>query len=428
MIAAAEPTAVHAPQDASLRAIPKYLWLVLISAFLGWMFDAADFQILTLVLTPSVGDLIGSADPRQIAPAGGLLMAIKLVAWGVGGITFGVVADRIGRSRTMVMTVLIYSTFTGLSGFAQNWLQLTILQAIAGIGIGGEWAAGAALVAETWPERWRARALQVMQSAFAFGFIAAALANLTLGPISWRLVFFAGAAPALVVFVVRRYVPEPQRWRNLQSFSHRPAQLRAIFTPDLRLSTAVGSLITAAMFLALFGATAWIPAWIPQLTDTTDAHSATVFASYAFLLANVGGLVGNLSLIWLADAIGRRLSYSLFAAGALLVSQALFRGVNDVQTLLLLMPIYGFLAIGGAGALAVYLPELFPTRIRATGQGFCWNFARLVTAAAPITTGTLVATTGSVPTAAATVSLIYLLGLVSIWLGPETRGLPLRDL
>src|SRR5262249_46292502 len=148
----------------------------------------------------------------EIAQIGGYIMAIKLFCWGLGGILFGVVADRWGRARTMILTIMIYAVFTGLSGLAQSWIQLAVLQAFAGVGIGGEWAAGAALIAETWPEKQRSRAMQVMQMAFAFGFFAAALDNLVLGPISWRWVLVAGAVPAVLSLLIRRFIPEPERW------------------------------------------------------------------------------------------------------------------------------------------------------------------------------------------------------------------------
>jgi MFS family permease len=160
---------------ALIRSESAAAWTSLVSASAAWAFDAMDFQIFTLVLFPSVSDLVGSHDPGVVAYTGGLIVACKLVALGIGGIAFGIVADKIGRARTMVITVLIYSVFTGLSALAQSWLQLATLQALAGIGIGGEWAAGAALVAESWPERTRARALVVMQASFAIGFFLAAV-------------------------------------------------------------------------------------------------------------------------------------------------------------------------------------------------------------------------------------------------------------
>src|SRR5258708_7357284 len=174
-------------------------------------------------------------------------MRIKLFCWGLGGVVCGVVADRIGRARTMVITIIIYASFTGLSGLAQSWQQLAVLQAIAGFGIGGEWAAGAALIAETWPEKSRARALQVMQMAFAFGFFLAAIDNLLLGPISWRWVLAAGALPAVIGLGIRWFVPEPERWLRLRNDPSvkRMTSIRTfagIFSPDLRRNTLVGVL------------------------------------------------------------------------------------------------------------------------------------------------------------------------------------------
>jgi hypothetical protein len=219
-------------------------WLVLFSAFAGWMFDAADLNLFTLVLFPSVAELTGLTKGPEIAQIGGYIMAIKLFCWGIGGILFGVVADRWGRARTMILTILIYASFTGLSGLAQSWVQLAILQAIAGFGIGGEWAAGAALLAETWPEKQRARAMQVMQMAFAFGFFVAALDNLLLGSYSWRWVLAAGAIPAVLSLIIRRFVPEPERWiavRKDEPHMTATATFAAIFKPEMRRRTIVGA-------------------------------------------------------------------------------------------------------------------------------------------------------------------------------------------
>jgi MFS family permease len=423
MVSLAPPLIRGQQQPAArLQDVPRALWIVLLSAFLGWLFDAADVSILTLLLVPSVGDLLGTTDARQVAPIGGVVVGVKLVAWGLGGIGFGVVADRVGRSRTMVITILIYSLFTGLSALAQSWQQLAILQAIAGIGIGGEWAAGAALVAETWPERLRTKALQIMQMAFAVGFFVAALLYLTLGTAGWRWVFLAGAAPAVLVLLLRRSIGEPERWRAVRvTAGEAEITLRRIFRPDLRRKTLVGATLAASMFLALFGATAWIPAWIPQLLPPESLSNVPAYVGYAFLLANVGGVLGNLTLVWLTDAIGARRAYFLFCAAALVLAEIIFTQVRTYSALLALMPVYGYFAIGGGGTLAAYLPALFPTLNRATGAGFCWNFARLLTGVAPVATGLLVAASGSYPTAAALMALFYAVGLVAVWFGPEVR-------
>lgn len=409
-------------------------WLALISGFLGWMFDSMDLNLFTLVLFPSVAELTGSTNPAQVAQYGGYIVAIKLFCWGIGGIFFGVVADRIGRTRTMVITILIYSIFTGLSGLAQSWTQLAVLQAIAGFGIGGEWAAGAALIAETWPEKSRARAMQVMQMAFAFGFFLAALDNLLLGPISWRWVLAAGAFPALIALAVRWYVPEPERWvrvRQDKSVASMTAMLTfsTIFSPELRRRTIVGFLVSAAMMIGSWGGLTLLPSWIQQLVRASGGGPAmgVQTISHAFMLMMVGAVLGYASLIFLCDAVGRRMSYFIFATGSLLVSLYLFTQVTDLGTLLWFMPVFGYFIIGGFGTFAAYLPELFPTRVRASGQGFCWNAARCVTAIGPLIGSVLVGTFGSFPAAAASTAVFYIVGMIAIWFGPETKGVPLSD-
>jgi MFS family permease len=412
-------------------------WIALLSACLGWMFDAMDLQLFTLILFPSVSELIGTGDQGKVAWVAGIIIASKLVAWGLGGIAFGVITDRIGRSRTMIITVLIYSGFTGLSGLAQSWQQLAILQALAGIGIGGEWAAGAALVAESWPDRTRSRAMQVMQMSFAFGFFLAALINLTVGPYGWRYVMFVGVFPALLTLLIRRFVPEPERWlqarRDQIAAATRGARdsagatFAAIFAPEFRRRTIVGVLIASCMMIGSFGAGMLIPIWVNQLVGPGQRLAAIHATSTCYMLSNIGGLMCYLTLIWLTGAVGRRWSYFLVVVGAACINVAMFTQVDSLSSLQWFMIPYGFFTIGGFGTFAAYLPELFPTRIRATGQGFCWNMARSLTAAGPFAAGTLMSEFGSVPSAGLTLAWIYLVGMVAIWFGPETRGMPLAD-
>jgi MFS family permease len=409
-------------------------WLALWSGFLGWMFDSMDLNLFTLVLFPSVAQLTGSTNPAEVAQIGGYIVAIKLLCWGIGGIVFGVVADRVGRTRTMVITILIYSIFTGLSGLAQSWTQLALFQAIAGFGIGGEWGAGAALIAESWPEKSRARAMQVMQMAFAFGFFLAALDNLLLGPFSWRLVLAAGALPALIALGLRWFVPESERWVRVRQdkavASMTATQTFAmIFSPELRRRTIVGVLISAGMMIGSWGGLTLLPSWIQQMVRAAGGGPAlgVQAISHAFMLMMVGAVLGYLTLIFLCDAVGRRMSYFLFALGSFLVSLYLFTRVNDLETLMWFMPAFGYFIIGGFGTFAAYLPELFPTRVRASGQGFCWNAARCVTAIGPLLGGVLVGTFGSFPAAAVSTSGFFVIGMIAIWFGPETKGVPLSD-
>jgi len=428
-------TTVNSSVSAPVRAgLMSPQWLALWSAFLGWLFDSMDLNLFSLVLFPSVAELIHSNKPAEVAQFGAYIMAIKLFCWGLGGVVFGVVADRFGRTRTMVLTIIIYATFTGLSGLAQSWQQLAALQAIAGFGIGGEWAAGAALIAETWPEKSRARAMQIMQMAFAFGFFLAALDNLLLGPISWRWVLAAGALPAIIGLVLRRFVPEPERWLRVKNDTTvaRMTSMRtfaSIFSPALRRNTIVGVLVSASMMIGSWGGLTLLPSWIQQLVHAANGTPlvGVKTISYAFMLMMVGAVLGYGSLVFLTDGMGRRWSYFLFCLGSLVSSLYLFVMIKSLDDLLWFMPIYGYFVIGGFGTFAAYLPELFPTRVRATGQGFCWNAARCATAIGPLIGGVLVGTFGSLPAAAASTGIFYVVGLIVIWFGPETRGVPLQD-
>ncbi len=424
-----ESLAASAPAAA---VAPRAMRLAFVSAFLGWMFDAMDLSVITLILFPSISELAGTRNPATVAQIGGFVIAITLAGWGLGGIVFGVVADRIGRARTMIITILIYSLFTGLTGLVTNLWQFALLQALAGVGIGGEWAAGAALIAETWPERSRARALQLNQMAFALGFFVAAAVNYGLGPISWRWVVVAGVAPALLTIFIRRSVPEPARWvaaraRSVALRGSGMATFAALFRPPVLRLTLVGVIISSAFMVGSWGGSNLVPTWINHSLGPGQARRAVETVSIFFMLMNVGAVCGYLSLVWLYEAIGRRWSYVFFAAGALAISLFLFaheRSPGQIEALAL---VYGYFAIGGFGSFACYLPELFPTAVRASGQGFCWNVSRIITGLGTITSGTLVGWFGSVPAAAFGISFVIVFGLIAIWFGPETRGMPLAD-
>jgi MFS family permease len=427
--------AVDVSKSVTQPRIARYQMLALISAFLGWMFDSMDLNLFTLILFPSVSELIHNVNPAEVSRIGGLIMAIKLFAWGIGGMLFGVAADRYGRARIMGLTILIYSVFTGLSAFAQNWQELALFQALAGFGIGGEWAAGAALVAETWPTKYRARAIQIMQMAFAFGFFAAALDNLILGTHGWRWVIAAGALPAILTVFVRRFVPEPEKWIKVKEAESLPGAERVsavgtfkeIFKNGLRRRTIVGVVVASAAMIGCWGGLTLLPSWMQQLSSTAPDLNPKDAVSYAFMLMMAGATLGYITLIYLSDVLGRRWCYFLFWTAALFTSLYLFTYVHTLYEVLWFMPVYGYFVIGGFGTFATYLPELFPTRVRATGQGFCWNMARAITGIGPLMIGVLVMRFGSLPNAAAVISLFIVVGLIAIWFGPETKGMPLED-
>jgi MFS family permease len=414
----------------SLRSVSPYLWIILGSAFLGWMFDAMDLNVTSYILTPTIANLLHTADPRAILRVGGLVVAVKLFAWGLGGIVFGVVTDRIGRARCMNITIAVYSLFTALSALSPNWIVLVICQAIAGIGIGGEWSAGAALIAETWPENLRPRIMQFMQMAFAFGMILAGFITGVFGPFGWRWVLAAGGAPVLITILIRFFVREPERWVAVRTQQQGTAlqPLARIFKPDLLRSTIVGTLIGMAMMIGSWGGLTWLPSWIHQLLPAPLAAQTSSYVSTAMMLVGVGAILGYLTLMWLTDALGRRWSYFIFAVGSLASSLYLFTNIHRLHDVITFMVIWGYFNIGGFGTFAAYLPELFPTSARATGQGFCWNLSRFFTGFGPLLGGALVASSGgSFPAAARIVSYVFILGLVAIWFGPETKGKALTD-
>lgn len=405
----------------------RYLWLVLASAFLAWMFDSIALNVFNLILTPSMSELLHTHDRGVIAGTGGLIVAIKLVAWGIGGTLFGVLTDRFGRARIMLVTIVIYALFTGLSALAQNWPQLAVCQALAGLGIGGEWSAGAALLAESLPERLRPRLMIIMQLAYSVGYFFAAVVNLWAGAWRWTLVWCA--VPAVVVIALRLFVKEPDQWvRTQRTTDRRLGSLRRLFEPELRRRTLGGLFSAMALMVGSFAATTFGPSWIAELSAPLGPARVATSASYFVMLLNGGAIVGYLVLIWLTQsAIGRRGSYFAFCLGSLLTAIAMFTITHSASTLLIFAPIAGFFMLGGFGVFAVYLPELFPTEVRATGQGFCFNFARVITGVGTLTTGVLVGTLGSFPMAGLVVSLLFGVGLFTIWVGPETRGWRLRD-
>jgi MFS family permease len=392
------------------------------------MFDSIALNVFTLVLTPSLADLLHTRDRAEIAAVGGLIVAIKLFAWGIGGTIFGVLTDRLGRARIMIVTILIYCVGTGLSAVSQNWVELAVFQALAGLGIGGEWSAGAALLAESLPERRRPSLMIVMQLAFSVGFGFAALANLWLGSFGWRWVLLACGIPGIAVIILRLFVREPTRWvRTHERRSSAMGSLSRLFDPQLRRRTWGGLLSAMAMMVGSFAATTFVPSWISKLSAAEGPAQIVHYVSYFALLLNGGAVIGYLSLIWLTQHIGRRPSYFIFCLGSLITAIVMFTTLHSTAGVLFISPIAGFFMLGGFGVFAVYLPELFPTQVRATGQGLCFNSARIITGFGTLTTGLLVGTLGSFPYAGLIVSLAFVIGLFSIWIGPETKGWQLSD-
>jgi MFS family permease len=398
-----------------------------------------DATIYALVLHPALHDLLrvqtgGAVSPEAIAWYGGIIFSIFLVGWAIGGVLFGIVADRFGRTRTLIFTILIYALFTGLAALSTTWWHLAIYRFLTALGIGGEWAAGAALVAEVWPEQKRAKAAGVLQSAWAAGFLFAAAVNLLLRHSGWRPLFVVGIAPAVVALFVRLWVKEPERWVKAQERERQPGVARSqklaeLFQPGLLRSTLAGSGLAFVAVFGLWGATNWTPTLVRSLPELqgSDAAALTTYVSYATMLLNAGALAGYLSFGPLADRWGRRAAFALMCVGSLVMVPVTFLTPRSYANVLLLLPLLGFFNNGIFSGFPIYLPELYPTRIRATGAGFCFNVGRVLASAGPFLTGFLVTALGGFGRAASAIALIYLVGLLILPFAPETKGKSLPE-
>ncbi|MCP9456548.1 MAG: MFS transporter [Nitrospira sp.] len=406
--------------------VTSYHWLVLFVAWLGWVFDAMDATIYAIVLHPALHELlmVGDSSPSsdQIGWYGGIIFSIFLIGWAIGGITFGILADRFGRTKILMATILIYAVFTGAAALSETWWHLALFRFLTALGIGGEWAAGASLVAETWPEEKRAKAAGLLQSAWAVGFFLAAGLNLALKASSWRTLFLVGVLPAFVALFVRWWVKEPERWHL--AHARQPLPLSAIFEGNLRRSTVVGSTLAFVAVFGLWGATNWAPILVREMPEVKHLEQAAVSAhvSYAIMALNGGAIFGYLCFGPLADQFGRRPIFAFMCLGSLVMLPVTYLLPESYVGLLLLLPILGFFNNGIFSGFPIYLPELYPTRLRATGSGFCFNAGRVLASISPFLTGWLVALMGSFALAASTIAMIYLLGLTVVVFAPETKG------
>jgi MFS family permease len=409
-------TAAAPSHLAWLREAPPEARRALIAAGLGWMLDSFDVMLYALVLAALMGDL--GIDKTTAGQLGSLTLA----ASAIGGILFGIIADRFGRTRALVASVIVYSVFTAACGLAQNVLQLAIFRLFLGIGMGGEWASGAALVSETWPAEHRGKALGLMQSAWAIGYGLAAIVNMLILPVwGWRAVFFVGVAPALFTIWVRRRVPEPALWRERRhERTALTAGLRELFSPRYRRFTIALTLMNSCTLFAWWGFNLWIPAFLSLPVSEGGVGLTARTMSLLVVVMQVGMWFGYVTFGFISDAIGRKRSYVsyLIAAAALMFAYA---STRQPIVLLVLGPFVAFFGTGYYTGFGAVTAEIFPTRIRATAQGFCYNMGRIASAAAPIIVGSLAQSRGF--GAAFATAAVAFLAAAAWWIViPETRG------
>ncbi len=401
-------------------------WLVLSAAFLGWMFDGLEMGIFPLVARPALRDLMQITDDRLVGWWMGIITALFLVGAAVGGLIFGWLGDRIGRVRAMALSVLVYSLFSGLCFFALAPWHLAILRFLSALGMGGEWSLGVALVMECWPEARRPVLAGAIGAASNVGFaLIGALGFVFRVTVhSWRWVMLAGAAPAVLTFFILLCVPESERWKR--SVRERTAQpIREVLSPPLRRLTLLAIAFAAVCLIGTWASVQWIPLWVDQITHAAMPRAKAVAQMYSAVGAVFGCFAGAL----LGGKAGRRVTYFVLCVASLAFCQILFQGIHAYGPALLAMTfLVGATTAAFYGWLPLYLPELFPTRVRATGQGLGFNFGRILAAGGVLGQGWLVGQFGGrCASASAVVTLIYVVGMVLIWFAPETHGKPLPE-
>lgn len=439
------------PGQRTLLDMNGYQWTVIFAAWLGWGFDVFDGLLFNYVAPNCVPTLLGleigsAAGKAATLQWTGILTSVLLIGWAVGGVLFGKVADRIGRTKTLLLTMLLYSIGTAACAFAPDIWVLLVCRVVSSLGIGGEWAAGAAMVAEVVPEKRRVEAGALLYTSAPMGlFLATFITFQVTGvyfndpAVSWRYVFLFGLVPAAAAFLVRLFVKEPERWKKVASDSH--AKLSELFTPAYLKLTISGFCMAVTALIMWWSCNAFIPVVAKGLASREalllglDASGAEAMGQAWVKTAtnsfNLGGLIGTLLTIPIAKIFGRKTMFFIYyLAAAASIMCAFGLDMSPHTRLYMYFPI-GLTVFGVFGSFTYYLPELFPTRLRGTGAGFTYNIGRLIAAAGPFIVGSIAAAGANALDSA--MYVLFFVGFVpvaGILLLPfviETKGMELVD-
>ena len=387
----------------------------LLAGSLGWMLDAFDVYLFSLVLAHLMRDF-GMSEAL-----GGLLNSLTLVASAIGGFLFGLIADRVGRTRSLMASILIYSVASGACGLSNTVVQLGIFRFVLGLGMGGEWSTGAALVAETWPAEHRGKALGLMQSTYAIGeMLAVAVVAFVLPRFGWRCVFFVGILPALLIVWIQRRVPEPPIWREKARAQTASSSLRRMWRKDLRRNGVFATAMNASSMFGYWGLFTWIPAYLSLPVDQGGRGLGLVKTTAWLIVMGIGKWLGYTVFGFSADAFGRRKSYVAYLMIAAVLVPVY--GLTRTPTwLLVLGPLVAFFGTGFFSGFGAIVSELFPTEIRATAMGTSYNIGRGTSAVAPFAIGLLAHRFGLGPSFLLLAGAFFLAGMLALAL-PETKG------
>jgi len=418
-------------QRAWYAGITGYQWLVLLVASAGWIFDIYENQIFVLTRTTMLSDLLNqpgnSSDVKYYSDS---INSVFLVGGAVGGVLFGAIADRFGRTRSMILSILVYSIFTALTAAAQSVWHVAVLRFFVAMGTGGEWAVAAALVAETFPRRARAQASGIFHASSVLGVVAAGVAGMLTGS-NWRMAFLLGLGPALLVLVIRLFIREPERMKAASTAPEKHGFGEFWSNRKYRRHALLG-LLLAAVGLAGYWCVLTAGGDLARaqlLRDGVDLQTAERKAKFAYSIVQTCGVgVGLFAMGPLCAWLGRRWAFIAMQAASIIITPITCFAPQSYDQLLVMLPIMGFFVGGMHAGYAVWFPEFFPTRLRATGAGLCFNGGRLVAAVMLIVSASLKARPGMDLRMAVTIlSLIYLIGIVIALLLPETHGRALED-
>jgi MFS family permease len=427
-------------------------WRILWGSYLGWIFDGYESIALIYALPSALKSILTPEQAQTPAFYIGLAIGITLLGWGIGGIAGGIAADYIGRKRMMLLAILGYASFAGLTAFANSFLALAALRFVTGLAIGSEWSTGIALVAETWPTKARPKGCGFLQSAYGFGALIAALIWLVLsltnplGADTWRIMFALGALPALVCLYLRRSLDESERWAEAlknqrwaatekdaksgagHGMVKRPFTLTELFRePESRRLVLLATAMSFSATVAWWAVSAWLPAYSEALAKSLG-EPPNLWGPRIGVIYTVGAIFAYVISGFVADGIGRR-GFLLFTVlGAMVSTYVAYTWSGGLAAFAIIAFVNGMFSLGFAYSwMAIYLVELFTPAVRATAASFVFNGARLVAWVFPIIAGQIVTTLGGIAPAAMIISSVYVIGLIVPWFMPETRGKPLPE-
>ncbi|MBI4465143.1 MAG: MFS transporter [Acidobacteria bacterium] len=438
-----------AAQEPWHRQLDRDHWRIFSGSFFGRLLDGYETYALMLIVAPALRELLEPAQQSDLSRYAGIVMGLTLIGRAVGGVLTGIAADYLGRRRTLIGIILIYTISTGLTGLSQSWIQLALCRFLTGASLGGDLAAAATMLSESWPESARAKGQGLMQSAFAWGSLLAAAIwygmEFVGGTEAWRGLFFVGVLPGLWVLYLRRGFRESSRWQQRHAERQQLRKQRragielssdetllanfsllSLFAePQLRRKTLLCILLAVATTSGFWSASGWMPTHVESVSRLAHVANPARWASLAGLLFTVGAVTGYLSAAFLADLLGRRGLLLFFFAGSILSVSFMFLWAHSLALICAAAFLTGLFTLGQYSWISIYPPELFPTAVRATAIGVVFNVGRLFSALGPLFAGLLIARVGNYSTVAVLFSLIYLVAALAVPFLPETKGKPL---